>query len=129
MLFLGWIISDQGEIIQKSRINSNPSMPIDTKLKKIWMRWMPHTAMCEGIALLSPLLSLTRCAMMNPLVKFLMPMITKKWHSDDPAMVEGVFDLLVSEICIAGEIILVDLGINEIKYHFILYTMHYTPII
>lgn len=34
MLFLGWIISDQGEIIQKSRINSNPSMPIDTKLKK-----------------------------------------------------------------------------------------------
>lgn len=27
----GWIISDQGEIIQKSRINSNPSMPIDTK--------------------------------------------------------------------------------------------------
>lgn len=90
---------------------------------------MPHTAMCEGIALLSPLLSLTRCAMMNPLVKFLMPMITKKWHSDDPAMVEGVFDLLVSEICIAGEIILVDLGMNEIKCHFILYTMHYTPII
>lgn len=42
-------------------------------------------------------------------------------------MVEGVFDLLVSEICIAGEIILVDLGMNEIKYHFILYTMHYTP--
>lgn len=56
-------------------------------------------------------------------------MITKKWHSDDPAMVEGVFDLLVSEICIAGEIILVDLGMNEIKCHFILYTMHYTPII
>lgn len=36
-------------------------------------------------------------------------------------MVEGVFDLLMSEICIAGEILLVDLGMNEIKYHFILY--------
>lgn len=127
MLFLGWIISDQGEIIQEL-IQIQACQLIPNK-KKIWMRWMPHTAMCEGIALLSPLLSLTRCAMMNPLVKFLMPMITKKWHSDDPAMVEGVFDLLVSEICIAGEIILVDLGMNEIKYHFILYTMHYTPII
>lgn len=42
-------------------------------------------------------------------------MITKKWHSGDLAMVEGVFDLLVSETCIAGEIILVVLGLNKLK--------------
>lgn len=46
-------------------------------------------------------------------------MITKKWHSGDLAMVEGVFDLLVSETCIAGEIILVVLGLNKLKCHFI----------
>lgn len=44
-------------------------------------------------------------------------------------MVEGVCDLLVSEICIVGEIILVDLGMNEIKYYFILYIMYYILII
>lgn len=101
MLFLGWIISDQGKSYRKVELIQIQACQLIPNKKK-WMRWMPHTAMCEGIALLSPLLSLTRCAMMNPLVKFLMPMITKKWHSDDPAMVEGVFDLLVSEICIAG---------------------------
>lgn len=79
---------------------------------------MPHTAICEGKRSYR-LSCLSRCAMMNPFVKFLMPMITKKWHSGDLAMVEDVFDLLVSETCIAGEIILVVLGLNKLKCHFI----------
>lgn len=66
---------------------------------------------------------------MNLLVKFFMLMIIKKWYFDDFVMVEGVCDLLVSEICIVGEIILVDLGMNEIKYYFILYIMYYILII
>lgn len=66
---------------------------------------------------------------MNLLVKFFMLMIIKKWYFDDFVMVEGVFDLLVSEICIVGEIILVDFGMNEIKYYFILYIMYYILII
>lgn len=67
--------------------------------------------------------------MMNLLVKFFMLMIIKKWYFDDFVMVECVFDLLVSEICIVGEIILVDLGMNEIKCYFILYIMYYILII
>lgn len=82
------------------------------------MRWMPHTAMCEGKAILSPLLSLKMCY--DESVRWI-PHANdhKKWHSGDLAMVEGVFDLLVSETCIAGEIILVVLGLNKLKCHFI----------
>lgn len=93
------------------------------------MWWMFYIVMCEGIVLLLFFLFLIRCVMMNLLVKFFMLMIIKKWYFDDFVMVEGVFDLLVSEIFIVGEIILVDLGMNEIKYYFILYIMYYILII